>query len=131
MNKTVILLTSAVALAFGAPAFAVEKETYKAETKVEKDSKGNYDSKSTVKHTDTAGTTTTSEKKVEVDVDSKGNTDTTVKTEQTNDPKGLMNKTTTKTEDTETHKDSAVKTSHKKVVNGKTVEEEKTDSSKK
>lgn len=124
MNKT-LLLASAAAVALSAPAFAADKETYKSTTKVEHDSKGNYDAKSATTKTDAAGTTTSKEKTVEVDVDAKGNTDTTVKTEESTDPKGLMNKTKVKTTDTEKAKvDGTVDTTHKKTVNGKTVEEE-------
>jgi hypothetical protein len=121
--KKSILLASVAAFALTAPAFAAEKETYKSETKIEKDAKGNYDAKNTVSKTDAAGTTTTSEKKVDVDVDSNGNVEKVVKTKETTDPKGLMNKTSTTTTSTETHKDGQVETSHKKVVDGKTVED--------
>jgi len=123
MKNLTILLTSVAALAIAAPAFAADKEVVKSETKVEKDSEGNLKAKSETSKTDAAGTTTTSEKKVDVSVDSKGNTDKTVKTEEVTDPKGLMNKTVTKTKDTvKTSADGAVETGHKKVVNGTTVE---------
>lgn len=123
--KKSILLASVAAIALTAPAFAADKETYKSETKVEKDSKGNYDAKSETSKTDTAGTTTSVEKKVDVDVDGAGNVEKTVKTEETTDPKGLMNKTKVKTKDTTTtHSDGTVDSSHKKTVNGKTVENE-------
>lgn len=122
-----MLLASAAAVAFITPAIAAEKESYKSETKVEKDSKGNYEAKTSATQTDAAGTTTSVEKKVDTDVDSKGNADTTVKTETVTDPKGLMNKTTVKTKDTEkTNADGSVDATHKKTVNGKTVEQEST-----
>lgn len=127
MNKMVVLLASAASVAFVAPVFAADKETFKSETKIEKDSKGNYNSKSSTSTTDAAGTTSSMEKKVSVDVDSDGSREKTVKTEETTDPKGLMNKTTTKIKDTEkTDKNGNVETSHKKTVNGKTVEEDST-----
>jgi hypothetical protein len=123
--KTSILLASVAAIALTSPAFAADKETYKSETKVEKDSKGNYDAKSETSKTDAAGTTTSLEKKVDVDVDAAGNVDKTVKTEEVTDPKGLMNKTKVKTKDTTTtHSNGTVDSSHKKTVNGKTVEDE-------
>jgi hypothetical protein len=125
MKKTAMLLASATALVLSAPVFAADKETYKSTTKVEKDSQGNYDAKSKTTATNAAGTTTSTEKKVDVDVDSNGNIDKTVKTEESTDPKGLMNKTTVKTKDTETtNKNGTVDATHKKTVNGKTVEDE-------
>lgn len=124
MNKLHVLLASAAALTLAAPAFAADKETYKSETKVEKDTDGDYKAKTETTKTDAAGTTTSVEKKVDIDVDKHGNVDKTVKTEETVDPKGLMNKTTTKTTDTEkTKADGTTETSHKKKVNGKTVED--------
>lgn len=127
MNKPFMLLASAAALAFTAPAFAADKETFKSETKVEKDGKGNYEAKTETKATDAAGTTTTAEKKVDVDVDSDGSKETTVESKATVDPKGLGNKETVKIKNTaETKADGTTETSHKKTVNGKTVEDEKT-----
>ena len=126
MTKTHLLLVSVAAVVFAAPGYAADKETYKSETKIEKDSKGNYESKANVSKTDMEGTTTKAEKKVDINVDSDGETKKTVTTEESTDPKGLMNKTTTKTKDTEkTHSDGTAETTHKKTVNGKTVEEEK------
>jgi hypothetical protein len=124
--KTAMLLASVAAIALGAPAFAAEKETFKSETKVEKDAKGNYEAKSSATKTDTAGTTTAVEKKVDVDVDKDGSKETTVKTTESTDPKGLGNKTKTVTKDTEEVKaDGTVEAEHKKTVDGKTVEHEK------
>ena len=123
MKNASILLASVAAIALSAPAFAADKESFESKTKIEKDSNGNYDEKSKTEKTDTAGTTTTSQKKVDVDVDSKGNVDKTVKTKESVDPKGLMNKKTIKTQDTvKTKSDGTVETSHKKVMDGKTVE---------
>lgn len=124
MNKTVLLLASAAIVSLGAPSFAAEKESYKSETKMEKDAKGNYEAKTTIQHTDTDGTTTNTEKMVDVDANSDGTTEKTVKTEKVVDPKGLMNKSKVKTEDTtKTNADGILEKSHKKVVDGKTVEE--------
>ena len=126
MKHTSILLASVAILALNAPAFAAEKETYKSETKMEKDAKGNYSQKDSATKTDAAGTTTNAEKNVSVDVDSKGNTEKTVKIEESTDPKGLMNKTDVKTKDTvKTKADGSVETTHIKKVDGKTVEDTK------
>lgn len=123
MNKTYILLASVAAFALSVPALAADKETYESKTKIESDAKGNYDEKSKVEKTDSAGTETAVEKKVDVDVDAKGNVDKSVKTVETTDPKGLFNKTKVKTTDTKkTQSDGSVKVTHKKVVNGDTVE---------
>lgn len=120
-----VLLVTASALAFSSAAYAAD-EKYESKVKVEKKDDGSYKETSKTSHTDTAGTTTSSERKVDVDVDSDGSTDKTVKTETTTDPKGLMNKETEKTKDTEKSKaDGTVSTSHKKTVNGKTVEDTK------
>ena len=52
-----------------------------------------------------------------------------MKTTTTDDPKGLFNKTKTTTEDTvKSDADGKMKTSHKKKVNGKTVEEHEEES---
>jgi hypothetical protein len=123
MKNTTILLATVAILALNAPAFSADKETYESKTKVEKDAKGNYEEKSQTEKTDAAGTTTSAEKKVDVKVDGSGNVSKTVKTEASTDPKGLMNKETVKTTDTaKTKTDGTVATTHKKVVDGKTVE---------
>lgn len=123
MNKTSMLLVTVAAFALSAPAFAADTTSYESNTKIEKDADGDYSAKSKTENTDSAGTTSTSEKKVDVDVDSKGNVDKTVKSEETTDPKGLMNKKTVKTKDTaKTKADGTVETKHKKTVNGHTTE---------
>jgi len=107
MKKNLIILASVAAFALSAPVFAADSS---------------YDTKT--ESTDTAGTTSTSEKHVTSEADSKGNTSKTVKTEKTVDPKGLMNKTSVKTKDTaKSNVDGTTKTTHKKVVNGTTVED--------
>lgn len=126
MKFSSILLTTVAAMALTAPAFAADKESYESKTKVEKSANGDYSEKTTTEKTDMSGTTTSSDKKVSVDVDSNGNTTKSVKTEEVTDPKGLMNKEVTKTKDTEKMKDGSVETSHKKTVNGKTVEDTST-----
>lgn len=122
MNKTSAVIATVAALAFGAHAFAAEAETT-TKTSIEADSKGNVDKKSKTVSTDSAGTKTVSEKKVEVDVKSDGAVEKTAKTETSTDPKGMMNKSKTVTKDSEkTAADGSVETSHKKTVDGKTVE---------
>jgi hypothetical protein len=123
--KKHILLATVAAFALSTPAFA-ETQSYDASTKVEKKDNGDYSEKTKASETDAAGVKTTSEKKVDVDVDSKGDTKTTVKTKETSKDKGLFKKKhSTKTKDTQTTKDGAVtKSTHKKVVDGKTVENE-------
>ena len=118
-----LLCITAATLAFTAPVMAADE---KIETKVsiEKDDDGEYKETSKSTHTDTAGTKTTSKRKVEVDVEDDGSVEKVVKTEKVTDPKGLMNKETQKTETTEkTNADGTVETNHKKTVNGKTVED--------
>jgi len=124
MKKSYILFATVAAFTLSQPSFAVDKESYESKTKVEKDSDGNYSEKSKVEKTDAAGTTVTSERKVNVDVDSNGNVDKTVKTEETTDPKGLMNKQTVKTKSTsKTKDDGTTENTNKVIVNGKTVED--------
>lgn len=123
MQKISLLLVTASVMAFSTAAFAAD-EKYESKTKVEKGSDGDYKEKTTTSNTDAAGTTTSSEHKVKVDVKSDGTTSKTVQDENTTDPKGMMNKETTKVKDTEkTHTDGTVDTTHKKTVNGKTTED--------
>jgi len=120
MNKTTILLASVAAFALGAPAFAAD-ESIKTETKIEKDSKGNYDEKDKTVTKDASGKTT-DKKTVDVDVDAKGNTDKTVTTKHVVST-GLFNKDDkVTTKDTEKTKDGQVTTTHEKKVDGTTVE---------
>ncbi len=122
MKTHIVLLASVAAFAMVGSAFAAEKETYESKTKVTSDSKGNYNEDSKTEKTNAAGSSVRKEK-VEVDVHANGDVDNTVESEKTTDPKGLMNKTSTKTTDTQDVKhDGAVKNTHKKVVDGKTVE---------
>ncbi len=123
MKNTKILLATVIALSLSAPAFAADKESYESKTKVEKDTNGNYKETTKTEKTDLSGTTNAVEKDVKVKVKSDGETDKTVTTKETIDPKGLMNKETIKTTDMVKAKaDGTVDSSHKKVVDGKTVE---------
>lgn len=122
MNIKSILLASTAILALSAPAFAADKEIYQSTTKVERDATGNYEEKETISKTDLDGTTTSSEKKLTIDVDANGNVEKSKTTELVTDPKGLGNKHIVKVTDTEKTKDGMVTTTHTKTVNGKNVE---------
>lgn len=95
MKTHIALLTAAAFFTMGDAAMAAEKTTYESKTKVESDSKGNYNEESKIKKTNAAGSTTHKEK-VNVDVHSNGDVDNTAQTENISDPKGLMNKHSTK-----------------------------------
>lgn len=126
MNKTILLITAAAGLALAAPAFAEEVTTEsKATTKVDRDSDGSYTEKRTTTQSrkDSEGTNVSAKTTVEVEADEDGNVEKTVKTEQVRDPKGLFNKEKTVVTDKVKAKDGEVETTHKKKVNGKTVEE--------
>lgn len=126
MKKTVIL-SALVALAFAAPAFANNHGTeHKTETSIEKDKDGSMETKTKSKTTDAAGTTTKTEKTVDLDVKDNGDFKKTTTTESKTDPKGLMNSTKTETKDIVEKKDGVISTEHKKEVDGDTVEESKT-----
>ena len=122
MKLKSILLLSTAAFALSSHAYAGDKETYKTDTSIEKDSAGNYSEKTNTTKTELDGTTHMSEKKMVVSVDTKGNTDKSTATKTVSDPKGLGNKHVTTIEDTESTKDGEVTTTHAKTINGKTVE---------
>jgi hypothetical protein len=123
MKTHILLLTSVAAFALSGAAMAAEKTTYESKTNVERDSKGNYNEETKTEKTNAVGTTTTNKEKGEVDVHANGDVDNTVKSEKTVDPRGLMNKRSTRTTDTQDVKhDGSMKNTHKKVVDGKTVE---------
>ena len=123
MKTHIVLLASVAAFTLGGAAMAAEKTSYESKTNVERDSKGNYNEESKTEKTNAAGTTTTTKEKVEVDVHVNGDVDNTVKSEKTTDPRGLMNKRSTKVTDTQDVKhDGSSKNTHKKVIDGKTVE---------
>ena len=123
MKTHIALLTTVAAFTLSSAAFAADKTSYETKTSVERDAKGNYDEQSKTVKVNAAGTATTTKEKVEVDVHSNGDVDNTVKSETTTDPRGLLNKKSTKTTDTQDVKhDGSSKNTHKKIVNGKTVE---------
>jgi hypothetical protein len=126
MNKLSISLT-ALMIGFAAPTMAADKETYKAEAKIEKDAKGNYEKKVTEKSTNAAGTDVKNTATTEVDVNRDGSKETVVKTKSVNDPKGLMNSTSVETEtQVNQGKDGKVETSRTKKVDGEVVLDETT-----
>jgi hypothetical protein len=123
MKTHILLLASVAVFTLAGAAMAAEKTSYESKTNVERDSKGNYNEESKTEKTNAAGTTTTTKEKVEVDVHANGDVDNTVKSERTTDPRGLMNKRSTKITNTQDVKhDGSSKNTHKKVVNGRTVE---------
>lgn len=125
MNTKDLLLISASVVAIAFQAAAADKTSYETKTNVERDAKGNYNEETKTEKTNAIGTTTTTKEKVEVDVHANGDVDNTVKREKSTDPRGLLNKHTTKITDTQDVKhDGSSTNTHKKVVNGKTVESE-------
>ena len=130
--KTMFLFPALLALG-ATPAAANEnvKAESQSKTTVEKDADGHYSRKQTSssESTDAQGTTTQSEINVKVDTDADGNAQRKVTTESSTDPKGLMNKTKSKTIDNVKYRNGKVEKTHKKVVNGKTVEETQEETS--
>lgn len=127
MTKLTVVLASVAALGLAAPAFAADA-TMKTETTVDANKDGSYD-KTTKASKKTPSGKVSSETESKLDVDSKGDTTKTTTTEDVNDPKGLMNKHKTKTETKEKTKDGMTKVEHMKKVDGKTVEDTKSDTS--
>ncbi len=121
MNMKYILLTSTAIIALSVPALAADKETYQTNTKIEKDTKGNFSEVSKTSKIEIDGTSNSFEKNVKISVDDQGNSDKTVTTEAMSDPKGLGNKHITTTKDTETSKYGQVTSTHEANVNGKSV----------
>lgn len=124
MKTHIALLTTVAAFTLStAAAFAADKTSYETKTSVERDAKGNYNEQSKSERTNAAGTTTTNREKVEVDVNASGDVDNTLSRETTVDPRGLLNKRTTKITNTQDVKhDGSSRNTHRKIVNGTTVE---------
>ena len=128
MTKSISFFAAIAIVALAAPVFADDTPSASSETKVQSDGNGNYNKKTTTEQTDSAGTTTENTTKVKVKHDRNGNVKKTVDSESSIDPKGLMNKTTTKSSTTEEQNaDGSTTYHHKKKINGKTVEDEKTE----
>ena len=129
MKTQFLLLSTVAAFTFSGVAIAADKTSYETKTSVIRDAKGNYDEQSKTEKTNAAGTTTSTKEKVEVDVHDNGDVENTVKHQKTTDPRGLMNKRSTTVTDTQDVKhDGSSKTTHEKVVDGKTVERNSTTS---
>ena len=108
MNNKLTLLASLAVIALTTPAFADSNETTK------------------VSGTDAAGTSTNVDTNVKVKSHMNGTTDTTIKTDETKDPKGLMNKSEVQSKETiTTDKDNNV-IKDKKTVSGKVVDDSTT-----
>lgn len=93
--KTAPALFATTALIFAQGAFAADPSA-KNEATIEYKKNGGYESKAASESTATGGTTRASKKTVDVDYDDDGKGSAEVKSEETRDPKGLMNKTTNK-----------------------------------
>lgn len=123
MKTHFLLLTTVAAITLSGAAMAADKTSYESKTNIERDSKGNYNEESKTVKTNAAGTATIDKEKVEVDVHANGDVDNTVKSEKSTDPRGLFNKRTTKSTDTQDVKhDGSSKNTHKKIIDGKTIE---------
>ncbi len=127
MRKSLLALAALSALIFASPAFADTSADAKTESSYTAKDNGGFTAKEKTENTDAAGTATEHTATKKVDIDSNGNKETTVDVKSTTDPKGLMNKTSTEVKDKTIVKDGQVKHHHKKVVNGKTVEDKATD----
>lgn len=120
---TTVLATTAMAVA--APAFAAD-QTYKAETKIERNDDGSYKKDVSAERKDATGKVA-AEVKTELDVDADGNSTKKVSTKDVRDPKGLLNKETVKTQQTTKVIDGKVSVESEKTVNGDTVEQHSSD----
>jgi hypothetical protein len=123
MRKTLLAAAALSAILIAGPSFAATSTDSTTDTSYDAKDNGGYVAKEKSETTDAAGTTTKHTAKKSVSVDDKGNKSTTVKIKSSTDPKGLMNKTTTETTNTAKETEDGTKYSHKKTVNGKTVEE--------
>jgi hypothetical protein len=90
MKNMLALLSATTVLTLGAGAYAAD--TAEGKAKVEYKANGGYEAKQSGERTLDDGTKVKSETNVDVDVDHDGTVDRTVKSEETSDPKGLMNK---------------------------------------
>lgn len=123
--KKLLCTAALLSFAVAAPALAADTE-YKSETTISRDADGDMKSKTETTSTDAAGTDRKDMKKVTVDVEKDGDTKKTVETDSKVDPKGLFNTDEVETKDTLETDDGVTTTTHKKEINGKTVEDTKT-----
>jgi len=122
MSMKSILLVSAACFALNTAAFAADNESYQSNTRIDKDSSGNYAEKDTTTKTNADGTTTSFEKKADVSVDSNGDVAKSTTTKKVTDATDPFNKHTVKTSNTEQTKDGMVKTGQSVTVGGKTID---------
>lgn len=122
MRKTIFAFAALAAFMIVTPSFAASTDN-STETSFDAKDNGGYVAKEKAESTDANGTTVKHNTTKKVDVDNKGNKETTVDIKSSNDPKGLFNKTSTEVKNKAVEKDGKTEYSHKKIVNGKTVEE--------
>ena len=126
MTKLATLLATTAVIALAAPSFAADMKTaVKSETTIERDDDGSYEKNTSAEKVNAAGTKTTDETEVDMDVEGHGDATKTTTTKETRDPKGLFNKDTVKTETTEKLKDGKLTVEHQKKINGTTVIDKK------
>lgn len=118
MHSRSILLLGVAAMVWGNPALA-QKQTFESNVKVERDEKGNYTQREKTKRIDAAGTATTSEKKITVELDRDGNANRKTVIREVTDPKGLGNRHVATSTDIEKVKNGEVTESHKTTIGGK------------
>ena len=103
---------------------AAEPAREDVKTKVEQKDDGGFYKHVDIERTDKAGTLRATDHETDVDVDGDGTITRTRSTEETTDPKGLLNKSTTKTTEKEIlNPDGTRQIEREKTVNGKTVED--------
>jgi hypothetical protein len=121
--RSTLLTATALSFVLLTGAAAASTPEVKTETNYEAKDNGGYTAKEKAESTDANGTTTERVTSKKVDVDSNGNKETTVETKSSTDPKGMFNKTSTEVKNKKVEKEDESKYSHKKIINGKTVEE--------
>ncbi|MFY9288248.1 MAG: hypothetical protein WAO98_07070 [Alphaproteobacteria bacterium] len=129
MRKSLLALAAIAALA-SAPAFAATSPSSETEVKYQAKDNGGFKAEEKSTAVDAAGTKVENKAEKSVDVDADGSKETKVQVKHSTDPKGLFNKSTTETVNKTMEKDGKVEHSHKKKIDGKTVEEN-TESSEK
>lgn len=122
--RKLFALAALSAFLIATPSFAATTTTdSSSDTSYDAKDNGGYVAKEKSETTDANGTTIKHATTKKVDLDSNGNKTTKVNIKSSTDPKGLMNKSTTETTNKAVEKDGKSEYTHKKTVNGKTVEE--------
>ncbi len=122
MKSFLAIAAVTTVLAAASPALATESTSIEAKHSVKTDADGNIKEKYSKVTKDAAGTKSVTKVDAKVDVDNDGNVKKTLATEESTDPKGLMNKEKTTTKEVVETKQGQTHKTVKKVVNGKTVE---------